>query len=153
MRTCLRKTEEKLTDFFQVEAEAQMDSVLTDALADKTEECEQMKKKYEELAEMIQKCMIKKTGGFEQSVQIEEVLDAQRMQLESELAICRSERVEDLVKFKIQNEQHKKFMVKLLEQAEVDKKKIQELQDKVNDLELKQSIGERIEVKHRIPRK
>ena len=47
--------------------------------------------------------------------------------------------VENLVKFKAQNEQHKKSMEKHLQQATADKKQIQELKNKVNDLELNTS--------------
>ena len=55
--------------------------------------------------------------------------------------------VENLVKFKAQNEQHKKSMEKHLQQATADKKKIQELENKVKDLELNKSTDEKIEAK------
>ena len=99
-------------------------------LADKADECEQMKKRWEEIAKELEKALAHKKEEYEDSA--EKMLNfAGRMTQNSD--------VENLVKFKAQNEQYKKSMEKHLQQATADKKQIQELNNKVKDLELNKS--------------
>ena len=108
-------------------------------LADKADECEQ---RWEKIA--------KKEAEKALAHMNEECVDtAEKMQNYGSTMIQNSEQkfnemmekrnVENLVKFKAQNEQHKQSIEKHLQQATADRKKIQELENKVKDLKLNKS--------------
>ena len=102
-------------------------------LADKADECEQMKKRWEEIAKELETDLAHKKDEYEDTA--EKIVNiASRMTHNSEQKLN-----EKMEKRNVENLVKSNAMEKLLQQVEADGKKIQKITNKVKDLNLNKS--------------